>query len=341
MEPDPVGAASRQLAAVLETAVDAILIIDDTGLIQTFNRAAEQMFGYGRGEVVGQNISILMPEPYSAQHDGYINRYLATGEARIIGIGREVVGQRRDGSTFPIELAVSEVIDGDRRTFTGIIRDLSERRQLELEMLDVSEREQQRIGHELHDGLCQELSGISFAVRALQQKAEVYQSVDPAEVATVTSLLQDAVRHTRGLARGLRPVDPQPNGLYVALGQLAIDESERLGISCRFEAPDIVEVRPPSTATHLYRIVQEAVREAVDYGKADRVVIALAQRRRSIVVSITDNGTRLSEDGRYRHDMMVIRMMQHRSRVIGAKLQLSEGPGGRGVRVICELQLST
>lgn len=331
-------AASRQLTAVLETAVDAIVTIDDRGLIESFNRAAERMFGYARDEVVGHNVSILMPEPFRSKHDEYMSSYLRTGRARIIGIGREVVGRRKDGTTFPIDLAVSEVCEGDRRTFTGIIRDLSERRQLEAEILDVSEREQQRIAHELHDGLCQELSGIAFAVRALQQKAAAHHSIDPSEMAAVTSLLQDAVRHTRGLSRGLRPVDAQPNGLHVALAQLAIDESDRSGIRCTFEADDVVEVHPAATATHLYRIAQEAVREAVGCGKADQVVISLSCNRRAVVLCVEDNGVKLSDDGRYRHDKMVIRMMRHRSSVIGAKLSVSNGRGGRGVRVVCELQ---
>lgn len=333
--------ASRRLISVLETAVEAIVMIDERGVVETFNRAAVRMFGYAREEIIGQNVSLLMPEPYRARHDHYIQNYLATGQAGIIGIGREAVGRRKDGTSFPIELAVSEVIEGHRRIFTGIIRDLSERRQLEAEVLDASEREQQRIGHELHDGLCQELSGIAFAVRALQQKAQARQAIDPAEVAKVTNLLQDAVRHTRGLSRSLRPVDAQPNGLHVALSQLAVDASDRLGVSCTFEGEHTMEVRSPATATRLYRIAQEAVREAVGYGNADRVVIGLARKRNLIVLSVTDNGTSLSQDGRYRHDKMVIRMMNHRSRVIGAKLQLSDGPDGRGVRLICELNVST
>ncbi|MFO1351250.1 MAG: PAS domain S-box protein [Gammaproteobacteria bacterium] len=114
--------------AVLDMAVDAIITIDQAGLIQSFNRAAERIFGYGGTEVLGQNIAILMPEPFRAEHDRYMRRYLATGERRIIGIGREVTGKRKNGTLFPMELAVSEIkLDGIHH-FTGIIRDLSERK---------------------------------------------------------------------------------------------------------------------------------------------------------------------------------------------------------------------
>lgn len=117
-----------RLRAILETAVDAIVVIDERGLIKDFNPAAERMFGYTGAEVKDRNISCLMPSPYREEHDAYIARYLSTGERRIIGIGREVLGLRRDGTTFAIELAVAETPVGDHRLFTGIIRDVTERR---------------------------------------------------------------------------------------------------------------------------------------------------------------------------------------------------------------------
>lgn len=117
--------------AVLETVVDGIIIIDEQGLIESFNPAAEGIFGYRREEVIGKNVSMLMPEPYRSQHDGYLARYLRTGQARIIGIGREVPGQHKDGGIFPMELAIAEMQIGERRYFNGIVRDISERKHSE------------------------------------------------------------------------------------------------------------------------------------------------------------------------------------------------------------------
>ena len=115
-----------QLKTILETAVDGIITIDFHGIIHSVNPAAERMFGHPPGELVGQNVSVLMPAPDSQQHDGYIAQYLKTGQPRIIGIGREVTGRRSDGSEFPVDLAVSEVGTGTPRLFTGIIRDISD-----------------------------------------------------------------------------------------------------------------------------------------------------------------------------------------------------------------------
>ncbi|QDS88080.1 Sensor protein FixL [Rosistilla ulvae] len=120
--------------AVVESAVDAIITIDQRGTIQSFNPAAVRLFGYAAAEAIGRNVKELMPEPYHSQHDRYVGNYLATGERKIIGIGREVIGRRKDGSTFPMELAVSELQIAGQRIFSGIVRDISDRKRLESEL---------------------------------------------------------------------------------------------------------------------------------------------------------------------------------------------------------------
>jgi len=119
--------------AIVENAVDGIIIINEQGSIEFFNPASERLFGYEAHEVLGRNVNMLMPEPYRAEHDTYLSNYMATGRAKIIGIGREVVGRRRDGSVFPFELSVSEVMLDDRRIFTGIVHDITRRKQAQEE----------------------------------------------------------------------------------------------------------------------------------------------------------------------------------------------------------------
>jgi len=121
----------NRMRAIVNTVVDAIITIDDRGTIENLNPAAAEVFGYTAGEVIGRNVKMLMPEPYKREHDSYLQNYLTTGQAKVIGIGREVIGQRKNGSSFPMELAINEMAVGERRMFTGVVRDITERRRAE------------------------------------------------------------------------------------------------------------------------------------------------------------------------------------------------------------------
>ncbi len=125
------------LRSILATVPDAMVVIDERGVMYSFSHAAERLFGWRAEEAIGKNVRILMPSPYREAHDGYLERYLTTGEKRIIGVGRVVVGERKDGSTFPMELAVGEMVSGDQRFFTGFVRDLTERQMTEARLQEL------------------------------------------------------------------------------------------------------------------------------------------------------------------------------------------------------------
>lgn len=134
-----------RLEAILNNAVDAIITIDDKGAIDSANPATEALFGYQVEEIVGKNVKMLMPNPYRDEHDGYLKNYLDTGIRKIIGLGREVVGQRKDGSMFPMHLAVSEIKIGDRKLFTGIVRDISDLKAAEKKLANINEQLEARV----------------------------------------------------------------------------------------------------------------------------------------------------------------------------------------------------
>lgn len=164
-----------RMRAILDTVIDGIITIDELGIIQSFNPAAERIFGYRAREAIGQTVGILMPEPDKSQHDRYLRNYLEGGTARIIGIGREVVGRRKDGTTFPMHLGVGEASQGrDRRMFVGIVRDLSEFKRLQEEL--VRTRELAALGemavsvaHQLRNPV----AAISGAIQVLHESGAV------------------------------------------------------------------------------------------------------------------------------------------------------------------------
>ena len=171
---------AERLRSILETVPDAIVVIDEQGLIDSFSLAAERLFGWQADEIKGRNVSLLMPEPYRGQHDSYLERYRRTGERRIIGIGRIVVGQRKDGSTFPMELAVGEMRLKDGRFFTGFVRDLTERQssdkrlqELQSELMHVSRLRAMgqmaaALAHELNQPLTATINWAQAARRTAQ-----------------------------------------------------------------------------------------------------------------------------------------------------------------------------
>src|SRR5579872_1206196 len=128
------------LRAVVETAVDGVILIDASGTIRMFNPACERLFGYKAAEVLGQNVKVLMPSPFHEEHDDYLHNYRRTGDRKIIGIGREVVGRRKDGTTFPMELSVGEARQKSGPLFVGIIHDLTERKRAEQSLLEMASR---------------------------------------------------------------------------------------------------------------------------------------------------------------------------------------------------------
>jgi two-component system sensor kinase FixL len=170
------------LQSVLDTVPDAMIVIDTKGIMQSFSATAERLFGYGAAEAIGQNVKMLMPTPYRENHDGYLRRYMTTGERRIIGIGRIVVGRRKDGSTFPMELSVGEMSVGDHRFFTGFARDLTERQEAQRRLQDLQSElihmsrftalgeMASTLAHELNQPLTAVASYLNGARRLLDQK---------------------------------------------------------------------------------------------------------------------------------------------------------------------------
>ena len=327
--------------AILDTAVDAIITIDARGMIESFNKAAERLFGYKPANVIGRNVSLLMPDPYRSEHDGYLRNYCETGRAKIIGIGREVIAQRSDGTVFPADLAVSEVKLGDRRLFTGIVRDISERKRLEQEILEISDREKRRIGQDMHDSLGQLLTGIGFKSKSLENKLAAKAIPESKIGKQIAELVTQAIMQARGLARGLQPVEPRPAGLMSALQELAINIQDLFHVSCVFVCPEAVDIPDPATATHLYRIAQEACNNAIKHGRAKHITIELTRAANAVALTVSNDGVSYGEAPAAAAAMtmtatkgMGMQIMRYRAAMIGGSISVRSNPAGGGGTVI-------
>ncbi len=323
------------LRAVVDTAVEGIISIDEGGVIQSFNRAAERIFGYRADEIIGRNVSVLMPSPYREEHDGYIRNYLATGRKKIIGIGREAMGLRKDGTLFPLELSVSEFRYADQRMFAGIVRDITERKELERYLAEAASAEQQRIAQDLHDGLGGQMGGIAILASFLHRRLVDAGSPQAELAAELVEHIREAGQQLRDVAHGLLPVEVSANGLMLALERLAEHTDRADHLTCTFTCDGHVDLLDNTVATHLYRIAQEAVHNAIRHGKARHIDIALTHEGPSVTLTVTDDGVGIPDDA-VKRGGMGLRTIRYRAGVIGARLDIHRN-GDHGTTVACTL----
>jgi PAS domain S-box-containing protein len=301
-----------------ETAREGIILASTTGVIKYVNPAAEQLFGYKPRELHGARLNCLMPREQSVAHDGYMQRYLQTGFARIIGSGRQLVGKRKDGSRFPIHLSIGDIKTGQVRLFAGVIRDMSEQQQLQREILEIPVSEQRRIGQELHDGLGQQLTGLGMLATSLLNKA----SKPEHELASrLARGLQEAISQVRTLSRGLMPVDIDAEGFTAALEILVAEIRTQCNIAIVLTIKERIHVPDNSSALHLYRIAQEALNNAIKHADASRIEISIGLAGERGYLAICDNG-RGFDNSVQTSDGLGLRIMQHRCGLIDAELDI-------------------
>jgi two-component system sensor kinase FixL len=304
------------LQSILDTVPDATVVIDSSGLMQSFNTSAVRQFGYAPEEVIGRNVSMLMPVPYREQHDGYLHRYLTTGEKRIIGVDRVVVGRRKDGTTFPMKLAVGEVRLGERRFFTGFIRDLTEREESQAKLDQISNEltrlarvnELGEMASTLAHELNQPLSAIANYVQGCRRMLE---RLDDELASRMRGALEETakqalragniIRHLREfVTRGdteRRPEDIK--SLIEEAGALALVGSRERGISSVFDfgpendsvIADRVQIQ--QVLTNLLRNGMEAMRDS----EVKRLTVTTRRVEGGrLEVEVADTGPGIADD---------------------------------------------
>jgi two-component system, LuxR family, sensor kinase FixL len=324
----------EQFRAVFQLAPIAMAIHSPDGKYLNTNPAYQRMLDYSHEELRQLGVRRLT-YPGDVPDGQRLHRELLAGQRD--HYRREKRFARRDGTMVWAESTALAVRDacGRLQYIISMVEDLTERKELTEEILKAREKEQQRLGQDLHDGLCQNLIGVKLRTSLLAMKLEDRSVPEAGEAKAVARSLEQTVQLAYELSRGLQPVLLAREGLACALEELAASTKSSFNITCRFRLRGEVVIQNPDTVAHLYRIAQEAVANAIKHSRGTRITVVLAAGKRNIVLSVADNGMGFSGSRRGVKGLG-LDIMQHRARVIGASLQIRPRIGG-GSRVVCLL----
>ncbi|HEV3303135.1 MAG TPA: PAS domain S-box protein, partial [Planctomycetaceae bacterium] len=330
--------ARARLAAIVQNSDDAIFSQAFDGRITSWNHGAEQVFGFTESEAVDRQSRLLIPAQ-SEEDEQKIIRQIQQGESPPEH-SWETIRTRKDGCPIHVSQSVSPLEDGHgQRVGVSIIaRDITARKNLEREVLEITGSEQQRIGRELHDSLGQELTGLSYLAKGLTHKLSAESSPQTGIAQTIADGVQRALREVRTAVQGLVPVEVDASGFMAALEQLAAETSARCGIDCRVEGDERVSIDDNVVATHLFRIVQEAINNAVKHAEPRQILVRPELSNGTIRVTVQDDGIGIVAESPSRNGGgMGLRIMQYRAGVIDATLEVRRR-AGHGTAVVCQIK---
>lgn len=313
---------NERFRLLFERSMDAILISDDEGKFLEINNAASSMLGYQREGLLQKKLSEIIVSEFD-------NAFVQLQDHSF----GELTLTQADGSHRFAEFSACRFAPNLNLC---ILRDITERRKLEKEIQEISEREQRRLGQDLHDGLGQMLTGINFLAKVLQQKLATKKLDEASECAGIVGLINQALSQCRELARGLCPVVLENNDIHAALQQLSDNLEKIFKVNCPLMCDPEIQIAENPVAVHLYRIAQEATTNAVKHGKARNVHISLLHSKGMMTLRVKDDGVGLPKEA-LKNKGMGMRVMQHRARMIGATLEV-EAAKPTGTMITCRLE---
>lgn len=325
--------ARLELESIVERLDDAVIRIKLDGVITGWSSGAERIFGYPRAEAEGRPITMIVPQGVFME----FRRTVLELKQKNRALRYELTHVGKRGAKIHVALSMSPVCDLEGRV-TGasvIAKDVTERKQLERELLEFIGWEQRRIGQDLHDSLGQHLLGIASLVKGLEQKLADRSAEEQVDAARIASLVSNTIPEIRKLASGLYAAELEQNGLMPALRQLCNDVSRMTGTDCRFECKTPFYLDDQTAAIQLYRISQEALNNAIRHGKAAGIALTVRYGRDRITLSIQDNGTGFPDTAE-KEPGMGLKIMRYRAGMIGARLKIERVPQG-GTLVTCVL----
>lgn len=320
---------------LFENANDMVFTHDLNGKITAINRVGERLLQRGREQLISMKLLDLIAEDQRAAAGQWLNQ-VAEGVETHSGDWDflNAAGQR-------IKLDISSRlidVEGKAKEIEGIARDVTERKRLEKEILEVSNREQRRIGHDLHDGVCQQLAATNYLIDVLADQLQEKNYPEAAEAERIGKLINETITQTRLVARGLFPVKLDESGIASALEELATNTASLFKVDCRFQCQAPLPELDNSIALHLYYIAQESTLNAAKHGQAKHINISLTLANNLLTLSVEDDGIGITPSVIAKMSGMGIRIMRYRARVIGGTLDLKKRPH-HGTQVRCELYL--
>jgi two-component system sensor kinase FixL len=328
-------AAAEQLRALMDTAVDGVMLLDAAGSILMFNAACVRLFGYTAKEMAGCAIKTLVPGMLTDDLDRPLRLDRPNSDAPVMITARPTRGHRKDGSTFPVELSLGEASRPGQSVFVSVIRDISERQALETALLDAIGHEQRRFGNDLHDSLGQELTGLSLLLSAFVQGVRHGERLEVTDLEQAEEVARQALQSCRSIAHGLSPVTESQGGLIAGLRELVARLKTDSGPTLDFEAIGMARLGlSPAASDHLFRIAQEALANALRHAHANSIRVKLDVEPASVRLEICDDGdglssTEISASG------LGLRTMRYRASLLGAKFQITRlDPAG--TCIVCE-----
>jgi signal transduction histidine kinase len=310
--------------AFLSTLSDPAFFLRKDGIVTEAHLPAHSEFTLTPRAVVGRSIRDLLPPQIGQQAMHYIEKAFRTRETQTFTSQYQFPGRAREFQAKVTVCGPNELL--------AIVRDVSEQRLLEKEILEISNREQTRIGQDLHDGLGQHLTGITFLTRALEHRLSAQSLPEAEDAAEIGRLVLQALSQTRSLARGLFPVELESSGLEAGLRELASTVESTFTISCKLTCEQPIHIQDRTVQTHLFRLAQEAVNNSVKHGKSKVVQILLQRTDDKCVLSIADDGVGFPQQ-EIKQKGLGLRIMNYRAQKIGGELRVeSRSTGGTVVR---------
>ena len=319
---------------LFENANDMVFTHDLTGHMTSIHKAGERLLQRPRGEILTKELIDLIIEDERPAGREWLKQVTTGAEAT--AVDWDFVNAA--GQKLKLEVS-SRLVEQAGRLIEveGVARDVTARKRMEMEILEISNREQQRLGHDLHDGVCQQLAAIAYRAHILARHLKEKDAAESSEAGDISHLINESLVQTRTVARGLFPVRLEEDGLAAAVEELTVGTGKLYDIKCDFSSSGTLPTLHNSVAMHLHFIAQEAILNAAKHSQASAISVRLLKENDDLILSVQDNGVGFQPADQDRGGMG-IGIMRYRARAIGAVLELTTQPG-RGTRISCRFHL--